>query len=497
MKKLIFRRKNSSRNDYLKKDKTPKAFYSRLNSCFPMELEKYFDQKTMSVHLREDSFPLGKKGTPGHWQIARLENEKLTREKIKKIAQEIIDEIEHRKKSFLEIKREGSSVIQLGDYRIVITQPPFSDGWEITAVRPVAKLDLDDYQLDQELKNRLTERAEGALIAGAPGEGKTTLARALAEHYAKSGKIVKTVESPRDMLLSPEITQYSLTHGSNDEIYDVLLLSRPDNTIFDEIRTSQDFQLFTDLRLAGIGMIGTIHATNPIDAIQRFIGRIEIGIISQVIDSVIFVQGGLVKKVLTLKMKVKVPSGMMEADLARPVVEVRDFFDGKLEYEIYTYGEQTIVIPIEKEDKGINKLIEEGVKEKLKKYTKTVETEIISGNKAIIYVPSYAIPKIIGHQGKEIEKIEKEIGLKIDVRELKEKRGGEEIKFEVELRKNILFYLDKNLADRDIDIYSGEDFLVSTKSSKKSIIKINPQSEVGKRIVFAVKKGIIRLLLMK
>jgi len=458
-----------------------------------MQLSDFFDEQTISVHLRENSFPVCKKGVPGQWQSIKLD-QKLSRIEIQELAQNILHQTEVTKKSFLEIDRAGSSIVQLGEFRIVITRHPFSDGWEITAVKPVARLELSDYDLSPELHERLTSAAEGILISGSPGEGKTTLARALAEHFNTHNKIVKTVESPRDLMLSEEITQYSLTFGEREEIHDVLLLSRPDHTIFDEIRNTEDFKLFADLRLAGIGMVGVLHATKPVDTIQRFIGRIELGILPQIVDLVVFIKSGKIDKVLTLQMKVKVPSGMLEADLARPVIEVRDFFNQRLEYEIYSYGDQTTVMPVEKEIQVDKKLIQQRVIDRLKKYTSNLEVEVVSGKKIVAYVPSKNMSKIIGKQGREIERIEKELQLKIDLRELKEQLGGQRIEFAVEVRNNIIFSLDENHADKEIDIYSGEEYLVTTRSSKKGVVKINPESEIGQKVCLAVKKGLIGLL---
>jgi ATPase len=313
-----------------------------------LEFEKFFGEDTMSVHLRENSIPVTKVGRPGSWKYVKLEGNILTREDLERIANEIIEEAKRRRDSFIEIDRGGSTIIQLGPYRVIIVRPPLGDGWEITITRPVKRLKLEDYNLPGELIKRLNERAEGILIAGAPGMGKTTFAQALAEYYMRMGKVVKTIESPRDMILPDEITQLSKSYADMGELHDILLLSRPDYTVFDEMRTDEDFKLYADLRLAGIGMIGVVHATSPIDAIQRFIGRVELGMIPSIVDTVIFIKNGYVEKVYEVRMTVKLPTGLREAELSRPVVEVRDFLTGELEYEIYTFGEQTVVVPIRK-----------------------------------------------------------------------------------------------------------------------------------------------------
>ncbi len=326
-----------------------KVIYTPPSRIKRLRLEDFFDETTMSVHLKEDVVPVAKKGRPGDWEYVPLGDKPLTRSEVEEIAREIVEETRRRNDGFIEIDREGSTIVQLGVYRIVITRPPLSDGWEITAVRPVKRLHLEDYNLPPKLIKRLEEKAEGILIAGAPGMGKTTFAQALAEYYMRLGRIVKTIESPRDMVLPPQVTQYSKNYAETDELHDILLLSRPDYTVFDEMRGDADFKLYADLRLAGIGMIGVIHATTPIDAVQRFIGRVELGVIPSLVDTVIFIRNGYVDKVYEVRMTVKLPTGLREAELARPVIEVRDFLTGELEYEIYTFGEQTVVVPVKKQ----------------------------------------------------------------------------------------------------------------------------------------------------
>jgi len=462
-------------------------------SLKPLMIEKYFDDQTMSIHLKENCIPKAKKGVPGNWEYVEVSQERLDKEMMKTIAKDIVEEVAIRPDGFIEIERKHSTIIQLGKFRIVITRPPFADGYEITVVRPVKKLDFSDYVMSEKLRQRIEAQAEGVLIAGAPGHGKSTFAQALAEYYLTKNKVVKTIEAPRDLILKDEVTQYAISHGTYEEIHDILLLSRPDYTLFDEMRNTHDFELFTDLRLAGVGMIGIVHATNPIDAIQRFIGRIELGVIPHVMDTVIFIKNGAVEKVFSVAMEVKVPSGMIEADLARPVVVVNDFESGKLEFEIYSYGEETVVIPVSKDTiSPAAELAAKVVKQEFLKYSDYVRVDMISNNKAVVFVPNDKKASIIGKQGSNIDMIEKKLGLSIDVREINDKKQDRQntSNYQVKIdKKNITFMLSHHDANKDTDIYVNDEYLLTVKSSMKAIVKINKQASQGKILMGALNDG--------
>ncbi len=461
-----------------------------------LKLEDYFDETTMSVHLRENVLPYAKKGIPGNWQFIAVGEKELDRDFIQEISTEIIEEAGIRKDGFIEIERPGSTIVQLGPYRIVITKPPFSDGWEITAVRPIKKLALPDYNMSEKLKARIELQAEGVLIAGSPGTGKSTFAQALAEHYAGLGKIVKTIEAPRDLILPENITQYAISHGDAQEIHDILLLSRPDYTVFDEMRNTSDFKLFADLRLSGIGLAGVVHATNPIDAIQRFVGRIELGVIPQVIDTVIFIKNGSIDKVLSLEMTVKVPSGMTEADLARPVVVVTDFDTGRLQYELYSYGEETVVVPVRQGHSDLTpskQLAARAIISEFRKMVDNVKVDLISDHRCIVYVPEKDISRIIGKQGKTIEEIEKKLGISIDIRELEDNtadKSGQAVKYNMNVsNKSMEFNLGSNMQGKDVHVYVDGEYLLTAKVGIAGIIKIRKKNKIGSIIANAIKRG--------
>ena len=454
-----------------------------------LEFLKFFDAETMSVHLKENRYPLAKKGKPGSFLLTKLSDDILSRDYLELISSQILDMTNVSDSSTIEISMTGASVIQHGDYRIAITHPPFSESFEITIVHPIVKLSLEDYEISDALMKRFSDRAEGIVISGAPGSGKSTLASGLANFYQNKGKIVKTFESPRDLQVDPGITQYGKLDGSFDNSADILLLVRPDYTIFDEIRRQEDFRTFADLRLTGVGMVGVVHANSPLDAIQRFIGKIELGLIPNVLDTVVFLKDGRIEKVYDLELKVKVPSGMTESDLARPVIEIRNFADNVLEHEIYTFGEENVIVPVAKriQKVGIEKIAEDKIKEIFKRYDSQAEVEILSDNRVKVFVDEQYIPSIIGKGGSNINEIEKLLKIHVDVVQKNSNHSSSmtnDLPFTFsESKTALLLTVGREYTSMHADIFVNDKYATSVRIGKKGQIKIPRRSDVARNLM--------------
>ena len=454
-----------------------------------LEFLKYFDSETMSVHLKENQYPLAKKGKPGAFELTKINDELLSKDYLELVTSQILDIVNIYDSSTLEISKTGAYVVQHEDYRIAITYPPFSEAFEITIVHPIVKLTLDDYTISEKLMERFADSAEGIVISGAPGSGKSTLASGLANFYHKKGKIVKTFESPRDLQVDSGVTQYSKLDGSFDNSADILLLVRPDYTIFDEVRRREDFVTFADLRLTGVGMVGVVHANSPLDAIQRFIGKIELGIIPNVLDTVVFVKDGGIQKVYDLELMVKVPTGMTESDLARPVIEIRNFEDDVLEHEIYTFGEENVIVPVGKKvDKvGIEKLAEDKIKETFRRYDPRAEVEILSDNRVKVMVDEQCIASIIGRGGSNIKEIEKSLRVHIDVVEKTSNDvslTSSDVPFSFsESKTSLLLTVNRDFTSMNADIYGNEKFIASVRIGKKGQIIIPKRSDASRKLM--------------
>ncbi|WP_066414236.1 PINc/VapC family ATPase [Halorubrum aethiopicum] len=395
-----------------------------------LPIEEYFTDETMSVHLKAGTKPKAKRGSLGEMRYEVIEEEETGEERMAELANSIVDLARQSSDGFIELSDDGMDIVQYRNYRIAVARPPFADGIEITAVRPIAKTTLDDYEFADELRERFLERKRGVLISGSPGAGKSTFAQAVAEFLNDSDYAVKTMEKPRDLQVGPEITQYGALGGKMENTADSLLLVRPDYTIYDEVRKTGDFEVFSDMRMAGVGMVGVVHASRAIDALQRLVGRVELGMIPQIVDTVVYIEAGEVHTVYDVTTEVKVPAGLTAEDLARPVIQVANFETGKPEYEIYTFNRQVVTVPLDDADggeaeSGVGRIAKQEIEREIRSVAHGhVDVELRGDDEAIVYVDEGDIGTVIGKGGGRISDIESRLGIEIDVRTHAEKPGG-------------------------------------------------------------------------
>ncbi len=387
--------------------------------ALPSHLEDLLGDDVHTVFLKADCPPRVKRGTIGSLALVEVDGgavvwDTLSLEQIEEELMEAVEAHRHRSDCFLEIDRKGCRVIQLGDLRITSAWPPFSDAREITVVRPVAKLSLGDYDLDERLIERLRNHHRGVFICGRPGSGKTTLAQAIAEYLDTDvGAMVKTMEAPRDLQLADRITQYAPLEGDLEKTAEIIFLVRPDFVIFDEVRRARDFEIFADVRLAGVGLLGVTHANSALEAIQRLIGKVELGLVSQVLDTILHVESGRIQQVLELRMTVKPPTGMQE-ELARPVIEVVEFPSGRLTHEMFAFGSEIAVVPVEgrtTDMSPVRAMAKNHIVSTVRQWV-GVECQVrFTGDaSAVIYAPSNMISTLVGRGGENVKQLQNELG---------------------------------------------------------------------------------------
>lgn len=463
-------------------------------------IESYFDEETLSVHLKSGVRPMAKRGDVTEVSYEPVDETELDDEAMREHVNEIRNAAQSSEEGFIELSEPGMTIVQFRNYRIAMAQPPFSDGMEITAVRPLVKTEIEDYSYDEELKERLLDQQRGVLIAGSPGAGKSTLAQAVAEFLSDGDYSVKTMEKPRDLQVGPEITQYTELGGRMDATADSLLMVRPDYTIYDEVRKTGDFETFSDMRLAGVGMVGVVHATRAIDALQRLVGRVELGLIPQVVDTVAYVEAGDIATVYDVSTQVKVPEGLMEEDLARPVIVIRDYETGHPVYEMYTFNRQVVTVPIEdteSRESGVGQLAKQEIEREIRSVARGhVQVELQGENRAVVYVEDDDISAVIGKGGGRISQIEDRLGIDIDVRSFEERpsdqdavsestqQTGDIVTPEVTAR-HIVIPLEE-YAGETVEVSADDEYLFTATVSRGGEVQVSRGSAIAEELERAI-----------
>jgi ATPase len=504
----------------------------QITDFVPLGIDQFFDEHTIAVYLKERVCPCAKKGTISAMKLVQIRDQPTTEFELRALAQEILERAKRNPDGFIEVEKRGITVVQIGSMRIAIARRPFSDGMEITAVRPIVDVTLEDYVKAEVIKDRLTGEKRGLIIAGSPGSGKTTLAQSVAIFLSNYGFVVKTMEAPRELQVPDQITQYTALDGSMQNTADVLMLVRPDFVIFDELRKNEEFRIFADMRLAGMGMVGVVHATDVRDALQRFCDRVDYGVLSQVINTIVFVREGVITKIYDIGFTLKVPEGMAHEMHIRPVTTVSDYETGSLAFDVFRYDGETIVMPViypkdqkataaiqpprsspavpvaqvipqvrtpaellpqkENQEPAGWKFSEKEIQREIGRYTDgAVDVQMISDTKAVVYIDDKDVPAAIGKGGKNISAIVNKIGIGIDIKprnELEKQKKEEEefnlgggVKIHTDKKQLMIIAPDHN--GKIVDVFAGKEYLFTATVNDNGEIHLAKNSSIAQEMI--------------
>jgi len=506
----------------------------------PLAIDQFFDEHTIAVYLKERISPMAKKGTISEMKLVKIRDQPTSEYELRAMAQEILERAKRDPDGFIEVEKRGITVVQIGSMRIAIARRPFSDGMEITAVRPIVDVSLKDYQKSDIITKRIAGEKQGMIIVGAPGSGKTTLAQSIATYLSDSGNVVKTMEAPRELQVPDQITQYTMLDGSMANTADVLLLVRPDFVIFDELRKTEDFSVFADMRLAGIGMVGVIHANGVRDAIQRFSDRVDFSVLPQIVNTIIFVKHGIITKIYDVSFTLKVPEGMGNEMHIRPVTTITDHETGQLVIDVFRYDGETIVMPVmagvqqaaalpvikpatiqvqnigqpvmaaqpmrspqsqpettkkESDERPGWRVMEKEIQREIGRYTEGfVDVQMTSDTKAVVYIDDKDVPAAIGKGGKNVSAIVNKIGIGIDIkprsefdRQQAQPKSEEEINIgggiRIQTDKKQLTIVAPEQSGKIVDVFAGKEYLFTATVNENGEIHLAKNSSIAQEMI--------------
>jgi ATPase len=481
----------------------------------PLGIDQFFDEQTLAVYLKELVPPYAKRGTIRDSRFVKIRDQPSSEHELVALAQECLERAKRDPDGFIEHESRGITILQIGSMRIAIARCPFVDGMEITAVRPIVDVTLDDYAGTDGLTERLAGGRSGILIAGAPGVGKTTLAQNCATFLSEHGSIVKTMEAPRDMQVPDLISQYTALDGRMEATAEMVMLLRPDYVVYDELRRTEDFRVFADMRLAGVGMIGVLHAENIHAALLRFLNRVDFGTLPRVVDTIVIVEEGEIAHIYDLEFELGVPVSIPGDGAVTPVVTVVDAATGLAALEVFRFHGEIVIMPLSPsvsaparpriqeepvperaqavaadEERAGGRQIERELQREIGRFTDgPVEVRMLSDTKAVVYIDDKDVPAAIGKGGKNVAAIVNRIGVGIDIRARSETAApaateGEAGEGGVRLRtdRKTLAIIAPDQKGRIVDVFAGKEYLFTATVNENGEIHLARNSTIAQEM---------------
>ena len=246
----------------------PKRKHMELNDYLKILVQK----DGSDLYLTVDAPPAAK----FQGSLKPLENEKLTKERLREIAYSLMNEdqqkeFEHVPEMNLAISEPG-----IGRFRINIFQQKNSLALVIRNIK-VDIPNADDLGLPQILKKTIMEKRGLVLFVGGTGSGKSTSLAALIDHRnsTSSGHII-TIEDPIEYIHPHKKClvnqrEVGVDTMSYEDALKNTLRQAPDVILIGEIRSQETMEHALAFAETGHLCLSTLHANNANQALDRII----------------------------------------------------------------------------------------------------------------------------------------------------------------------------------------------------------------------------------
>jgi ATPase len=253
------------------------------------------------------------------------------------------------------------------------------------------------------------------------------------------------------------------------------------------------------------------------DAVQRFLDRVDFGVLPQTIDTIIFVREGEITRVYDIDFSMGIPEGMSGENNIRPLIAIIDHETGEREFQIFKYEGETIVMPlvregalpvvkVEKEEEKITwKLTEREIQREIGRFTDGyVDVRMQSDNKAVVYIDDKDVPAAIGKGGKNVAGIVNKLSIGIDIRprsELDRREAEEPVHkpakepekaeggIRIRIDKKQLSIISPEHSGKIVDVFGGREYLFTATVNESGEIHLAKNSSIAQEMIRRYDEG--------